>query len=76
MQPSQCIVNYFLEGPRVREKKKHPIIWYLVAQHLNNNNQLIASLQPNNIMRRETLLYQLQDGGPIVRVVGGDILMY
>ncbi len=75
MQPLQCIDDYFLEGPCVREKNKCPIVRYLVSQHSNHNNQLVASLQPNNIMRGGTLVDWLQDGGPMIRVVGGDILM-
>ncbi len=57
MKPMQCIVNYPLECPCVGHKNTGKIARHLpvVAKNKNDNDDLVASLQTNNVLRKENL---------------------
>jgi hypothetical protein len=78
MKPSQCIVNYPLECPCVGSKNTGNIARHLPVdgKNRNDNNDLVASLQTNNILWGETLVNRLEDRLSMIRVGRGHILVY
>jgi hypothetical protein len=77
MKLLQCIVNYLLKCPCVGGKNTGKIVRHLagVSKYRNDNDDLVASLQTNNILGGETLVNRLEDGWLMIRV-WGDISLF